>query len=82
MRGRTVVCHRCRHYFVTWDPAFPHGCRAMSFRSRRLPNEEVRAAMAGGDCLMFADKAGGTGRPAGDTSQRIPKGRNGGVIGR
>lgn len=53
MAGRVVACHRCRHYYVTWIPAFPYGCRAMGFQSRRPPNEEVRRAMAGGDCLLF-----------------------------
>lgn len=33
-----IDCHKCRHYFVTWVPAQPHGCRAMGFKSYHLPS--------------------------------------------
>jgi hypothetical protein len=48
-----IICQKCVHYFVTWDPAHPHGCRAMNFKSRRLPITEVRMAMQGKDCIAF-----------------------------
>lgn len=32
------------HFFVTYDPAFPYGCREMGFKSRRHPHLEVQAA--------------------------------------
>jgi hypothetical protein len=63
MRPGRIDCHRCRHYFVTWNPAFPHGCRGMGFKSRSLPNDAVRQATAGNDCLMYEPKlprAGGS----------------------
>jgi hypothetical protein len=50
-------CHRCVHYFVTWDDHFPHGCRGMGFKSRRYPSEEVRQAMNGRDCRLFEPKS-------------------------
>lgn len=31
-------CLRCAHYYVTWDPRLPHGCRALGFASRALPS--------------------------------------------
>jgi len=49
------VCVRCRHYYVTWDRVFPHGCRAMEFKSRIPPALQVREA-SGMDCQMFARK--------------------------
>ncbi len=55
-------CGQCRHYYVTWDPAFPHGCRAMGFKSRTSPALEVRAA-SGMDCQMFARKERGQDSP-------------------
>jgi hypothetical protein len=37
-------CRLCRHYQVTWDLRFPHGCRRLGFRSWWLPAREVRLA--------------------------------------
>jgi hypothetical protein len=44
------------HYFVTWQVNFPHGCRAMGFKSRRLPILDVRRAMQNNKCLAFKPK--------------------------
>jgi len=49
-----IDCHKCIYYYVTWNPNFPHGCRAMGFKSRRYPINEVRNIMNGKDCLLFA----------------------------
>jgi hypothetical protein len=57
MPGRHIDCHACEHYVVTWDNHFPHGCRRMGFKGRRMPNEEVRQAMGGQDCALFQPKA-------------------------
>ncbi|MCB1155246.1 uracil-DNA glycosylase [bacterium] len=38
-----TTCHGCVHYFVTWDPRFPRGCRALSFKTKKVPCHEVRA---------------------------------------
>ncbi|MGD9279741.1 MAG: hypothetical protein PVF60_02570, partial [Desulfobacterales bacterium] len=48
-----IDCHKCIYYYVTWNPNFPHGCRAMGFKSRRYPINEVRVIMNGKDCLLF-----------------------------
>ncbi|MCB1152368.1 hypothetical protein KDL45_01875 [bacterium] len=40
--GRTT-CQGCAHYFVTWDPRFPRGCRAMGFKTKNMPCREVHA---------------------------------------
>lgn len=48
-------CRRCRHYYVTWDKRTPHGCRAMKFKSKMLPNIVVLRS-AGHPCLLFERK--------------------------
>jgi hypothetical protein len=37
-------CHGCAHFYITYDPRFPYGCRALQFKSRQLPHIEVHAA--------------------------------------
>ncbi|MDY6880781.1 MAG: uracil-DNA glycosylase [Thermodesulfobacteriota bacterium] len=49
-------CYKCEHYYVTWDKNFPHGCRAMMFKSRRLPGMVVRSSTPGTDCLSYKKK--------------------------
>jgi len=51
-----IDCHKCEHYFVTWDKNAPHGCRAMGFKSRRLPSTVVKKSTPGLDCLSFVKK--------------------------
>lgn len=51
-------CNRCAAYFITHDPAFPYGCRAMGFSSRRLPCREVLAA-SGVACRYYQPKPAG-----------------------
>ncbi|ACT48957.1 hypothetical protein Mmol_2055 [Methylotenera mobilis JLW8] len=51
----TKLCSRCVHYFITYQPNFPYGCKALNFKSRRLPCSEVYEA-SGKNCLMFAKK--------------------------
>lgn len=36
-----VNCKQCRHYYVTWDPQNPMGCRKFGFKSRILPSDVV-----------------------------------------
>jgi hypothetical protein len=50
-----ALCVHCRHYYVTWDRVFPHGCRAMGFKSRMPPALQVKEA-SGMGCQMFARK--------------------------
>jgi hypothetical protein len=58
---RDVRCTRCAHYFITHDPAFPYGCRALDFKSWRPPMLDVLES-SGQPCLYFqAREAGGMG---------------------
>lgn len=48
-------CRACRYYYITWDEKFPHGCKAMRFKSRRLPHLDVLES-SGTHCLLFLAK--------------------------
>jgi hypothetical protein len=49
----TPNCHNCISYYVTWDPAFPHGCKLFGFKSKnRLPSLSVYQA-TGNHCPFF-----------------------------
>ncbi|HOY67513.1 MAG TPA: uracil-DNA glycosylase [Candidatus Ozemobacteraceae bacterium] len=50
-----IDCHSCVHYFVTWEPAAPHGCRGHGFKSRQLPAIVVQAS-SGMACLLYTPK--------------------------
>ena len=50
-----VDCMKCKHYYVTWDPSFPRGCRAFGFKSRSLPSADVLRS-SGSPCLSFERK--------------------------
>lgn len=49
--SRTPVqtCQGCIHFYITYDPAFPYGCRVMGFKGRRHPWLEVLEA-SGAPC--------------------------------
>jgi hypothetical protein len=51
----TKLCLQCAYYFITYEPRFPYGCRALNFKSRRVPCNEVFEA-SGTNCLMFESK--------------------------
>jgi hypothetical protein len=53
--GRTT-CRHCANYFITHDPVFRYGCRALGFKSRGQPCRDVIAA-SGEQCLYFVPKA-------------------------
>ncbi|HAE21453.1 MAG TPA: hypothetical protein DCG47_03895 [Spirochaetaceae bacterium] len=54
---RAPNCLRCAHFYVTWDPAFPRGCRQFEIVCRALPSQEVYAA-TGRHCPSFELRAG------------------------
>jgi hypothetical protein len=55
MDSTDIDCKKCRHYYITWDRKFPYGCKAIQFKSVRLPSVEVFAA-SGIACLRFEEK--------------------------
>ncbi|WP_434633999.1 hypothetical protein [Chromobacterium sp. CV08] len=54
-RRGAPLCRRCLHHFVTYDPNFPYGCRAMGFSSKRAPCLDVLEA-SGQPCMRFQAK--------------------------
>jgi len=50
--ARYVDCHKCKHYYVTWDKSLPHGCRAFGFKSKNMPSYTV-SRDSGMACLMY-----------------------------
>ena len=50
-----VHCSRCRHYWITHEPAHPHGCRVFAIKSERLPMVDVREA-SGRECELYERK--------------------------
>ncbi|MDR1167193.1 MAG: uracil-DNA glycosylase [Deltaproteobacteria bacterium] len=56
--GAAPSCRACAHYYITWEPSHPHGCRALSFKSQYLPSVEVRRN-SGSECRYFDPKKRG-----------------------
>lgn len=52
---KKINCRRCEHYFVTWKPKQPHGCKAYGFKSPQIPSLVVFQS-SGSDCSMFKAK--------------------------
>jgi hypothetical protein len=50
-------CMKCKHYFVTFDPAVPKGCRIYGIKSMAMPSTVIKQANNGMDCIGFAPKA-------------------------
>ncbi len=46
-------CLDCEHFFVTWDPRFPRGCRVFGVKTRELPSAVVFRS-TGHHCPEFA----------------------------
>ncbi len=49
---RKIDCGRCRHYYVTWDPALPRGCHAFGIRCQAPPSLVVLRS-SGAPCRGF-----------------------------
>ena len=50
-------CRKCKHFFVTHNPAMPMGCRVYQIKSKQLPSLVVKQANGGSDCIGFQPKA-------------------------
>jgi len=55
MSKKKTDCIQCKHFYITWDPPFPYGCRAFAIKARRYPSCEVFIA-SGKDCQLFEMK--------------------------
>ena len=50
-----IDCYKCKYYYVTWDKHFPHGCKAMKFKSKQFPSTVVFVS-SNKECLLFKKK--------------------------
>ncbi|MFA6464598.1 MAG: uracil-DNA glycosylase [Desulfurivibrionaceae bacterium] len=48
-------CLACRHFYITYEPAHPYGCRALEFKSLQYPAIVVFAS-SGIHCQLFSAK--------------------------
>jgi hypothetical protein len=48
-------CTDCKHYFITYDPKIPNGCRQYGIKCKAMPTEIVASA-GQGDCRGFEPK--------------------------
>ncbi|WP_317987033.1 hypothetical protein [Sutcliffiella rhizosphaerae] len=53
---KRINCLKCKHFYVTWDPNFPNGCKAFDFKTKQLPSLAVFRS-SGLPCLKFVAKA-------------------------
>jgi len=47
-----IDCHKCKHYYVTWDKNFPHAYHVLEFKGYEFPSSFVYKS-SGIHCLMF-----------------------------
>ncbi|GAA3406407.1 uracil-DNA glycosylase [Paenibacillus hodogayensis] len=52
---KRIDCLKCIHFYVTWDPKLPKGCKAFGFKSQGLPSQVVFSS-SGKPCMHFAAK--------------------------
>lgn len=50
-----VNCLACRHFYITYQPTRPYGCRALAFISKEMPSRVVYAS-SGIECQAFSKK--------------------------
>lgn len=55
METPRIQCVQCKFYYVTWDPAFPKGCRYFEFKSHKMPSQVVKES-SGKECPVFTPK--------------------------
>lgn len=50
-------CHKCKHFYVTYDPQIPRGCKAYGIKTASIPSQVVKRANGGSECIGFEPKA-------------------------
>ena len=56
MEKQKINCLHCKHYYNTWDPKFPRGCRLFSFKGPHYPSQAVMRE-TGRECEGFSENA-------------------------
>ncbi|MDF2961716.1 MAG: hypothetical protein K0S39_3451 [Paenibacillus sp.] len=52
---KRIDCMKCRHFYITWDPSFPRGCRAFGFKTQTMPSMTILSS-SGKPCMNFEPK--------------------------
>lgn len=47
-----IICQKCIYYYVTWEVAKPHGCKAYGFKSKIIPSIVVKNTSKS-DCSFY-----------------------------
>lgn len=50
-----INCFKCNFFYITWDVHYPHGCKAMGFKTKQLPSVTVYQS-SGKPCQLFSEK--------------------------
>ena len=56
--GTLINCFFCEHFFITYERKYPYGCRAIGFKSARMPSVDVYSNSEM-DCALFIRKERG-----------------------
>ena len=54
-QGTLINCFFCEHFYITYERRFPYGCRALGFKSVRMPSVDVYKS-SDMDCALFERK--------------------------
>lgn len=52
MEGKNPSCMKCKHYFSSFNPQSPRGCRLFNFSSNKFPSMVVKE-QTGAPCKGF-----------------------------
>jgi hypothetical protein len=52
MVNEKINCYKCVYFYVTWDTAFPRGCKFYNFKTLNLPSILVKQS-TGQSCDKF-----------------------------
>ncbi len=55
MKQERVNCFICKYFYITWESAFPNGCKAFGFKTKYFPSEVI-CSSSGMKCLHFIKK--------------------------
>jgi hypothetical protein len=54
-KEKRVNCLKCKHFYITWEPDYPRGCKFLGFKSKQYPSDVVLKE-SGEICLSFSEK--------------------------
>ena len=49
------ICNECQHFYITYKPKFPYGCKAFQVISKKLPYLEVKNISVI-NCALFSKR--------------------------